>query len=238
MASREQVESALQEIIAKNLLPLFDPAGVVCNDAGQPMSYAQSISDEALRIKVANHLDQSNDAGGMRNAPEATLIGSADPKSEAATSLHMLRLSGADLSRLTDLSPEGIRAFKQEMRRKAATQELVMGLTTGRVNPGSSSMTRFVTWEQHTNLLAEYRHNQAQGMAEAKQDYLPFASYGERFVRLKIPILTNEMGRFQMGSNLSSRLAGKVAVLRDKEFSVNTTVFGPSHAGRTKNPSP
>lgn len=222
MASRQDIDNFIARVKASNTLGRFDPDGFVYDGQGKRIGYERKISDEDLVTKVGIYLDQSNNglATGVRNAPSALVVGHIDNPILGKLQSD-ITLGNPDMS-----NPEHVADIKQEMRRKEAAHKLAMGLTVNRVAPGASSNLVYISLEQFSKLQEAYAAAKESGVSDSNQEFLPFSTYAAKFVQAQIPLLEGELGRFQ--SQKHPKLNGKVAVLRDKDFSINTTVIGPS----------
>jgi hypothetical protein len=106
---------------------------------------------------------------------------------------------------------------RQSMRRSTAFKTLAAVL----LNPVKDAMGVDIVYlddEQFKNLREEYYEAKKAGVSQSLMDFIPLSDYaGKLWPEGKAPVrpkLSNECGWFQMGSNESSNLRGKIACLK------------------------
>lgn len=197
-------------------LKRFDPSLTIENG-----SVKLSISKDDLVRKVKIYIEQRSTTISPLLKDDSKFI---NPRSVN------LRLSvdAASVGDFQDTSEEGISRARQALRRSEAYKKLAEDLTVNRVNPGASSNIIYINIDQLRKLQKDYEEAVNKGIPRSRIDFLPLSAYAANLSKIGSPILENEIGRFQMGSNPSSNLVGKIAVLRDKDLSINTFVIGRS----------
>lgn len=182
-----------------------------------------SIPYKALVIKVKTYLDQRSTSISPLLVKQGVII----PKTRTGGPIVPVDMGDNNFG---DVSDAGIRRARQFLRRSEEFQKLAVNLTSGRADPGPSSKLSYVNMDQLRELQKLYEKETSEGVKTAKKKFLPLSDYAARFSKMKLPILQNEVGRFQGG-----KLDGKVAILKDKDLGVNVTTIGPSkNAGKTQ----
>ncbi len=109
------------------------------------------------------------------------------------------------------------RDVKQQYRRSEALKQLAH-IALNRVQDPTGSVVR-LKLEQCKELYAEYEQAKAEGYSDSQLDFLPMSAYAHKLwpedrpaIR---PQLAKEFGVFQMASNPSSPLAGKILLVSD-----------------------
>lgn len=171
-----------------------------------------------LRDRVRNYLAQKamlsrvGDEAIPSGMPRIFTVGKDDERSRRVEE----RMTRA----LADVDEKTV---KQRARRSQAIQDLTMALTE-RVE-GSTNVV-FLRASELVELMQEYQQARKEGISDADLDWIPLSAYVRKIVpenRAPLrPILAGEAGVFQMASNPSSRLSGRITCVRDQDLNIHS----------------
>lgn len=175
-------------------------------DPGWTSEKGHAISPEELRERVGYWMQESRKAHMSPEEQKAAGMGNV-----------MVAKGTSRLDRLTAADEESMRNVRQEARRSEAIQQLCQNLMQ-RADPNDIKCS-YVTLDEANAMHEEYRQARAEGYEDNQLDFLPLSAYQQK-LRLDTdrpirPLFANEFGVFQMASNPSSPLAGKIVCIRD-----------------------
>lgn len=120
---------------------------------------------------------------------------------------------------------------KNSFQRSKLMNEVVMQVMN-RVNDPIGAV--HISFDESRKLVAQYHAERQAGWPRSRHDFLPLSEYMQQLAPRQLPngtytrplreILANECGVFQMGTQPTSRLRGKIVCVKDKDMTQNLNV--------------